>query len=298
MITLLVDLANMDGNRCDWSRAHAVGVRGAYLRDCFSTSDDQTYELEAPRARAANVKPGPYMFPDLRVNAIPWRTQVASFVANVKKHEQPGDLPAAFDVEFSQGTRGTGRTRVELLALIVEIAVELRAGLGYWPLEYSSKRVIDGEDTDALDADGQHVVDLAPLKNCPFWASRYITNYHVAPIGDTLEERRALAALPLPPIPAYLGDTKNVWLRQTQGDSVGLDGFTHTVDIDVFYAMVIGETGERVRWAQQRLGMVEGTPGVFDTVMAESVRAFQAGDGLDVDEVIGLDTWSHLAKQP
>jgi lysozyme len=125
VITVGVDLAAMDRNRCDWATAFATGVRFCYLRDAFSTADDPTYELEAPRARAAGVKPGPYFFPDERITAVPMAQQIAAFVANVKKHEQPGDLPAAFDVEYSNGYRATGRSRVELLRLIVEIATGL-----------------------------------------------------------------------------------------------------------------------------------------------------------------------------
>lgn len=291
MATIGCDIADMDGNKCDWAKARAAGVRFAFLRDAFSTLDDPTYEREAPGCRAAGVKPGPYFFPDQRVGAVPMDKQVASFAANVKKHEQPGDLPAAFDVEFSQGTRGTGRTRPEILRLVVEVAQKLRAALGYWPVLYSSKRVIDGDDTDTLDATHQGV-DLSPLKNCPFWCSRYIANYHVAPILSGLD------SLPLPPIPAFLGDARNVWMRQTQGDSIGLPGFNHTVDVDIFYMMRQGESGERVRWLQRRLGMAEGAPGNFDAVTAESVRAFQTKHGLGADAIVGIDTWSRLAKQP
>lgn len=275
----------MDGNRCDWAKAHAAGIRFCYLRAAFSTMPDPTYANEAVKARAAGVKPGPYFFPDERIGAIAMSTQIAAFAAIVKAHEQPGDLPAAFDVEYAKGTRATGRSRAQLLALIVEIAAELRAALGYSPVLYSSKRVIDGDDTDTLDA--THAgVDLSPLKACPFWASRYVTDYRKAPI---------LNVTGLPPIPAYLGDARNVWFRQTQGDSVGLAGFTSTVDIDVFYPMQQGETGERVRWVQ-RLVQAEGTPGVFDAAMVEAVKAFQAAQGLDADAIIGLDTWCRLAK--
>jgi peptidoglycan hydrolase-like protein with peptidoglycan-binding domain len=288
--SLGVDIANMDGNRCDWVKARAAGVRYAYLRDCFSTADDRTYELEAPRCRAAGVKPGPYFFPDQRVNAVPMATQIASFAVNVRRYEQAGDLPAAFDVEFSQGTRGTGRTRVQLLALVVSIAEGLRAALGYWPVLYSSKRVIDGEDTDALDADGQTEVDLSPLKNCPFWASRYIANYHVAPVLQGLD------SLPLPPIPKYLGDAGNVWIRQTQGDSIGMPGFTRTVDIDIFYPMRLGEKGERVKWVQRRVGA--SADGTFGAQTDIAVREFQRSQHLDADGIIGIDTWSRLAKRP
>lgn len=290
MTFLGVDIAAMDGNRnIDWAKARAAGVSFAYLRASYSTLADPTYHAEAQRARDAGIRVGPYFFPDEGVNGKPIPVQVAAFAALTVTNEKPGDLPVAFDVEYARGVAGTGRSRKELLELVVKIAAEMRAAVGYWPVMYSSARVIDGQDTDALDATHSGV-DITSLKNCPFWCSRYVTGYHKAPVTAGLD------ALPWPPLPRYLGDSSNVWIRQTQGDSIGLSGFTNTVDINVFYPLRKGSTGARVAWLQRKIGLLEGTTGLFNDVVEDALKVWQAHAGLTADGIVGPASFALLAR--
>jgi GH25 family lysozyme M1 (1,4-beta-N-acetylmuramidase) len=286
-VSLGIDFAWVDRDAVDWRKVRDDKIAFAYIRAMWSDVVDPTYHQEAQRARDVGVLVGPYFFPDESVNAKHIAVQVAAFCALVKANEHVGDMPAGFDVEYARGVNATGRSRKELLTLIVDIAERLHVGLGYWPVLYSSARVIDGQDTDALDATRQGV-DMSPLKNCPFWCSRYITGYRKAPVLGGLD------ALPWPPLPAYLGGTSNVWIRQTQGDAVGLPGVSGTVDINEFFALKLGSMGARVSWTQKRVGTSES--GDFDHATELAVKQWQASRELEADGIVGPASFSLLAR--
>jgi hypothetical protein len=82
-----------------------------------------------------------------------------------------------------------------------------------------------------------------------------------------------------PPVPPPWGDSRNWWIHQYQGDAVRLPGFpTGNVDMNRFNTMLKGETGDRVKWVQRRLGIAQN--GRFDDVMESYLLAFQDKKGL------------------
>ena len=153
---------------------------------------------------------------------------------------------------------------------------------------YTSGRVWDSNDSDGLYS------PIAPdLIDCPLWLARY-------PYKTGISPRLDIGHLSAPPIPKPWGDQDNWWIHQFQGDARGYAGIKQ-VDLNRINVMSIGAHGDRVRWVQRRLGMVEGSPGVFDDTMHDSVIAFQKHHGLEVDGIIGPATfvalcWSNPSK--
>lgn len=285
-----VDFASVDRNSpIDWARARMAGCRFAIIRAGFGSWTDPAFKAEADRARAVGVIVGAYLMPAYGRGSVPVSAQVQAFRRAVDLKQ--GDFPPALDVEFSGGTARTGRTRRELLELVRDFVLEMRSVFGVAPLIYTSARVWDGEDADSLNADASNV-DLSALRDCAPWLARYPYNYKLPAVGDDASEKLTAERLPMPPVPKLWG-----WcaIHQYQGDARGFGGAIGQCDMNRMFVIAPGATGPAVAWAQRRLGMAEGTPGVFDKVMGASVDAFQRSAGLAADRVIGPTTFSHLA---
>lgn len=278
-----VDVASVDGNKpIDWQAAKRAGCRFAIIRGTYVEWADPTWRAEHDRARAAGLLVGAYLFPDMR--AVSPDAQVAAFSTAVPIDAI--DLPPVLDVEFPGGIAKTGRTRADLLDWIRRAVAALRRSYDAAPMIYTSARVWDGTDADSLAASKSTPPELV---DCPLWLARYPYAYRTAAhVGDA-------DALPRPTSPAAWGPDA-CWIHQYQGDAVGLPGFSSTVDLNRFFALALGDKGSRVRWAQQRIGMAEGTPGVFDGVMEDAVRRWQGAKGLLVDGVIGPASFARLWK--
>ena len=281
-----VDFAAMDGNKpVDWKAAFAAGVRFAILRASYSTAPDQTFSREAPRARAAGIVVGPYVFPiqgrDLRGQLDAAQRSIGPVL--------DGDLNVAIDVEYPHGL--VAAARASALRGVLDTIHMVGERFGAPPILYTSERVWDGEDADSLDADASGI-DQQFAAECAPWLARYPFRARQPPMTEA-----QINSTPWPAVPKAMG-VGDVWIHQIQGDALGLPGFSSTVDINRFRPMVIGERGTRVSWVQRRIGQVEGTPGVFDAAMAESVKEFQRLGGLLPDGVIGLKTFVRLTHQP
>lgn len=290
-----VDVASVDGNKLiDWAAAKAAGCRFAIIRGSYVTWKDPTFRRECDRARAAGIIVGAYLFPVMGVSAPPAATQIQSFVASVGQLTNR-DLPPTLDVEFPGGIAKTGRTRKELLQWVREAINGLRTAYGVAPMIYTSARVWDGEDSDSLDADRNGLGEPSPeLLECPLWLARYPYKTRIPAIGDTPAERLTVDGLPWPPVPKAWGDADNVWIHQYQGDAIQFPGFSSTADLNRFHPIAIGYKGERVRWLQRRLRMIEGTPGVFELATHEALGEFQRDNGLTPDHVLGPATFAAL----
>jgi hypothetical protein len=289
-----LDRASVDGNKVrNYPVARAAGFSFAFVRGSYERWADPSFAADVDEIRAAGMVAGAYAFPLPGAGHPTAREQMRVFGrANPIRR---GDMPPVLDVEFPRGIASTGLSRPELLRWVLEAADELQEIFGVAPMIYTSRRVWDGEDQDALDADGRVVaaagvglgsVAALALAHCPLWLAQYHVGYR--------QPAKLDASPPWPPTPAAWGEG-NHWVHQEQGDATGVPGFSSTIDLNRFRPMYLGETGPRVRWIQQRLGLVEGAPGVCDSVTCDAIAEYQAAVGLEADRVIGPRTFARLA---
>lgn len=289
-----VDIASVDGNApVNWLFAAKSGVRFAFFRGSYRMWSDPTFAREAKRARDAGVTVGAYLFPTF-ADSVSIGSQIEAFAkaADVKAGR---DLPPVLDVEFPGGIKATGNTRTELLGDIVEFVIEMRARFGCSPMIYTSARVWDGEDDDALNADEELASEpdlVRELRACPLWLARYPFKTRIEAIGDDANEKPRVEALPLPPVPKAWG-LENVWIHQYQGDAVRMPGFSSTVDLNRFFDLRIADNGPRVAWVQSKLALK--TDGSFGVLTDDAVRKFQKQRALVADGVVGPKTFAALA---
>jgi GH25 family lysozyme M1 (1,4-beta-N-acetylmuramidase) len=280
-----IDTASVAGNKNpDWMRAKAeVPVDFAIIRSNWGTAPDSVFRRDWPKLKDAGIVRGAYLF--LRFPHSKWgrppspAAQARAFIATVGNLGQ-SDLPPSLDVEFPGGRRETGMTSRQILAGVRDAWQTLRGHYGVVPLIYTSARVWK-EDLDNLPA--------PDLTESPLWLARY----HFLK-GPAVYGPRVFAGGPInPPVPPPWGDATNWWIHQYQGDAVGLPGFpTGDVDMNTFNVMVRGATGDRVRWAQRRLGIAQS--GVFDPATEGALRAFQSKKGLGTDGMVDPRTFAYL----
>lgn len=286
-----IDFASVDGNRpIDWAKARMGGCRFVIIRAGFGAWTDPAFRAEVQRARAVGLIVSAYLMPLYAKGSPSVTAQVAPFRRAILPIG-PGSFPPALDVEFSGGTVKTGRTRRELLELVVAFVAEMRSVFGVAPILYTSARVWDGSDADSLNAD-ESDVDVSSLRDCVPWLARYPYDYRLPAIGDDAGEKAIAERLPMPPVPKLWGYCR---IHQYQGDARGFAATIGQCDVNRFFAITPGATGPSVSWVQRRLAMAEATPGVFDTPTVIALRAFQRSAGLSDDAVIGPQTFSHLA---
>lgn len=286
-----IDIASVDGNKLvDWTAARAAGVRFAVFRGTYKTWIDPTWAKEAARCRAAGIVVGAYLFPVMALDA-PSAVEQVGTLASALGPIPLGDLAPTLDVEFPGGIAKTGRSRSELLAWVVEAVTEMRRVFRVTPMIYTSARVWDGEDADSLNAD--ELADLPPgitgLVECPLWLARYPYKTRI----DAVTEASTVDALALPPVPEAWGPS-NVWIHQYQGDALRLSGFTSTADLNRFFDLRIGSTGDRCKWLQRRLGLSQD--GIFGPNTHKAVEDYQRVNGLTVDGIVGPRTFAYLSR--
>lgn len=277
-----VDYASVDGNaRPDLAAARAAGIRFAFIRAAYAAWQDPTCARDRDAIRAAGMTLGAYLFPLMAASNPSPEVQVKAALAGASLI--PGkDLPLVLDIEFPQGLAGAGRTRPEAAAWIARAVAAVRQETGVDPMIYSSQRVLDGTDGDALAGAADDAI-----RGCPLWMARYPYKTRIpavlSPNGSG------------PPVPRVAGDADDWHCWQYQGDAVHLPGFSATVDLDRWNPLRRGVRGARVLWAQRRLRIAEGTPAVWDDAMDGVVMEWQARHGLEPDGIIGPGTFASLA---
>lgn len=300
------DHASVDRNKnraAGYMAAVAHGATFCFVRGSYERWPDPTFAADVDAIRAAGLVAGAYALPLLGASHPKAREQMKIFADGANLG--PGDFPPVLDVEFGAGgIAATGMSRPAILSWLLEAVQALRELYGVNPIIYTSKRVWDGEDADALDADGKQVaaaglglgsVAAVAFTGCPLWLAKYARGYRLPAWGDDPGERAALDALAWPPTPAAWGEG-NHWIHQTQGDALEFAHAWGQVDVDRFRPMAEGETGSRVRQVQRWLCMAEGAPGFFDRVMGDALGEFQAKTGgLTVDKIVGPKTFAQLA---
>lgn len=291
-----IDIASVDRNKpVDWVKAHAAGVRFAFFRGSYRAWSDPTFNREAARARNAGCTVGAYLFPVFGTTVQP-SDQIAAFSRAVDLRPFRDFVPV-LDVEFPKGVKATGHTRRALLDRIVEFVAELEVSFRAKPMIYTSARVWDGEDDDALNADKELPMATAiELEACPLWLARYPFKTRIEAVGDDAGEKAKVAALAMPPVPKSWG-AGNVWVHQYQGDAINFPGFTSTVDLNRFFDVRFGDVGPRVEWVQTKLGRttMDTAVGTFGVRTDQAVREFQRTYQLGADGVVGPKTFAALS---
>jgi GH25 family lysozyme M1 (1,4-beta-N-acetylmuramidase) len=268
-----IDIASVDGNKqVDWAAAKKAGVQFAIFRGTYITWADPTWTKEAQRARDAGMLVGAYMFPVMDSKHPDAKTQVKAFCDATKLTKL--DFPPILDVEFPGGIAATGKTRAELLQWIRDAVNAFKNILDAWPMIYTSARVWDDTDTDSLNCP-----PTSDLTACPLWLARYPWKTRINAHIDAIE----VDAVAMITVPRSWGPG-NTWIHQYQGDSLGLPGFTATVDLNRFFDLKIGSNGPRVAWVQKKLGI--GTDGSFGPMTETAVKSFQALHNMPQDGIV------------
>jgi GH25 family lysozyme M1 (1,4-beta-N-acetylmuramidase) len=272
------DYARVDANFPPDFEAFKLACRTAgsaasfvIFRGAWGTSEDLTVQRDWVRAKAAGLTCGAYLLLRMRKDILP-EDQVHVFADNVGTLRS-NDLVPIIDVE------DTGLTAEAELDWVHRAWLEIRRIYGAPPIIY---------DSDRVWREDLHDLPAGEMTDSPQWVAK----------PWPWPRRRPAQLRPFQPgqyeptVPKPWGPG-NWWMHQYQGDAYPVAGFSSTVDLSRWNVMRQGQTGERVRWAQRRLGMA--VTGTFDADMANRVKAFQASAQVAVDGAIGPKTFAPLA---
>lgn len=272
-MTFGVDYAAVDGNAPpNFAKAIAAGLGFVFIRGSWAKWEDPQFARDAAAVRKLTLPLGAYVGPDVHVDAPSPADQVAAFHDGAPL-TRGADFAPVIDIEFPQGIAGTGMSLAKVVDWIGELHDAVVRCHGVRPIVYSSARVLDGSDTDCLNGAANSI-----LAGCPFWVTDYVLPSRRAP---------ALDVTVTPKLPAAAHG--NYWITQTQGDAVGVPGFSSTVDVDRFnfaYSSLLPADG-RYPWLAARLPV--------GASFAGSVASYQAGKRLVADGVIGPRTFAALS---
>jgi len=291
-----LDTASAGGRKNpNWVRAKAEGaISFAIIRANWGVGEDRFFKGNWPKIKDAGIVRGAYMFlrfphPKYGMKAPDPVSQARAFIKTVGNPDK-SDLPPSLDVEFPGdkryprrgGREVTGMTAEQLLDGVRAAWKVLKAYYGVAPIIYTSERVWRENLCNLRAPD---------LVESPLWLARYYKGFGSGPArrdaGAFADGRKD------PPVPPPWGDSRNWWIHQYQGDAVRLPGFpTGNVDMNRFNTMLKGETGNRVKWVQRRLGIAQN--GRFDDAIERALRAFQKKKGLVSNGVIDPQTFAYL----
>jgi len=310
-----VDTASVAGNKVtDWARARASGVSFGIVRAAYGTWEDTNFDRDFAAMKKAGVVRGAYLFlrfpynpskkmmarskdglivqpqlpvlqqpptkpmGSLKASSVPSPEAQAEAVCKIVGKLDQNDLPISLDVEFpGNGREDTGMTAQQLLAGVLKAWKVLKDTYGVPPIIYSSARVwLD----DLLNQDVSKEV-----KESILWLARYFFK-----AGPAVTNANQVIDPPVP-MPWAGTDPKSTMYRNTpytddnwaahqyQGNATGLPGFsTNVVDMNRVRPMQKGDSGERVKWLQRRLGFVgKDIDGKFGPKTDAALRKFQLG---------------------
>lgn len=274
---IAIDYASVDGDKTpDFKALAKKGIGLAILRAEWGTTEDNTILRDYTPARQAGMLVGAYLYMRSDPHAPAPEEQVAQFLAQIKKLPTPLTFPVSLDVEYSgNGISDTGRTPTQALTWAHTAYCALRAGLGYPPMIYTSRRV--------------WIEDLHNPPAPEGWTDSglWLTHYETS--------ARQPAILPAPDVVPGVPDPWGgaYWLTQYQGDATGLA--SSTVDVSVFHLLRAGERSPRVAQLQRlMLRGAEDGAGVFGDATLKAVHDFQTLKGLVSDGIVGAATYARL----
>ena len=282
-----IDCASVDDNGDpDWARAKADGpISFAIVRSNYGTAVDRMFKRYWDALAGLEIPRGAYLFlrfPGTEQQVGTPEEQAQAMIDTVGDLDET-DLPPSLDVEFPGGRAATGLSAAEAIKRVCAAYQILKDHYGISPLIYTSGRVWS-EDLDNTNVPG--------LLDSPLWLARYYIKEKLPAIRDAARFDNDHWA---PQVPQPWGEASNWWFHQYQGDATGFPGFKSTVDINRFNPLVNGDTGERVKWVQRRLGCEE--TGTFDDGLQDTLQAFQTKFDLVADGIVGPRTFARLCWQ-
>jgi glutamyl endopeptidase len=283
-VTLGLDTASVGGNKNpNWVTAKTQGrISFAIIRANWGVYPDATFARDWPKIKQAGMVRGAYLFLSFPSRKYPKVadpvTQAKAFIRKVGKLDE-SDLPPSLDVEFpGVGRSETGMTATQCLNGVRAAWKVLKEFYGVAPIIYTSARVWRDDLSNLAAPD---------MSESPLW----LTPYPFRPGPAVFDSR--VSKLSPPPVPPPWGDKTNWWIHQYQGDAVRLPGFpTGNLDMNRFNTMARGASGERARWVQRRLGIVQN--GQFDSAMESALRAFKNRKGLGPEPIVDVRTFAYL----
>ncbi|MGA9914331.1 MAG: GH25 family lysozyme, partial [Paraburkholderia sp.] len=284
-LILGLDTASVDENGdADWAKAKAEGpISFAIIRAHTGWQRDARFARDWSKIKQAGIVRGAYLFltfPTPRYPHVPDPALQAQGFIDVVGDLEESDFPPTLDVEFPGGAILTHMTPQQLLDGVRAAWRVLKGRYRVAPFIYTSARVWH---EDLLDPDAPDLLES------PLWLTRYPFREKQVAVRDAAALASGGALIP-PNVPKPWG-AGNWWIHQYQGDARALPGFRQ-VDMNRFNPMLKGATGERVKWAQRRLGIAQS--GAFDSAMETVLKAFQNGKGLLADGVIDHRTFAFL----
>ncbi len=279
-----IDTASVAGNKDpNWAKAKSQApIDFAIIRSNYGVLEDRVFKRDWIKIKDAGIVRGAYLFLRFPHPKYPMKvpdpvSQAKAFIKTVGKLNE-SDFPPTVDVEFPGGRKLTGMSAKQCLKNVRTAWQVLKNHYGVPPIIYTSARVWR-EDLDNLPA--------PDLVESPLWLARYPFNK-----GPAVRDARVFR-VKSPPVPPPWGDMTNWWIHQYQGDAVMLPGFpTGNVDMNRFNITVKGTTGDRVKWVQRRLGIVQN--GIFDAATETALQMFQNNKGLAASGVIDPRTFAYL----
>lgn len=281
------DIAGAESIGDDFHRVRAAGFSFGLVKLYQAPyGPDRGFAVAWPKMLEAGITRGPYIFPDCRPGAASAINQVreawAAFVA--AGGWSAGDMTASVDVEFPGGK--LPQSIHGIIAFLEDFVTAVRQVFGCWPMIYTSARVWDGTDTDALRAPTSWIPSC-----CPLWdKTGYIRAARQRDPGVTPTGR--------PKIPAAWARGPGAWINQYNGDVIDEPGFSSTVDVNRMLGLskltATAEDAGRVDWVAGLLGVKAG--GVWTSELDARVRAAQIAAGLDGDGDIGARTFARLSR--
>jgi len=244
------DWASMDGNTVQWDRItdSFVIVRAAYTYNGVP-HEDATCKIVRPAAAAHGKVFGAYMI--LGWHGATPEEQADNFI-RIYGQRKPGELPPALDLEADSAS-ALGLTVAQCLAWAERAYARLKKAYGTVMI-YTSRRVWGDVFGDLSSVMGE-----APLWiKIPYpWQTRRPHHPESCPPDGSYEIPKPWAAHPN--LPAHI--------VQYQGDAIGVDGYSGTVDCN--------------KWI---------------TWVSDDVKAFQAAHGLVCDGVLGPRTFAAMTQ--
>ena len=290
MTVLGIDRGAVDGGTCDFVAAKAAGVSFAYLKRSQHIYPDTAYGKESDAARAAGLTVGAYIFPSFALKAASPKAQVLAFKAAQGTIIPKTDFPPMLDVECPGGFRALGRPLPDVVADIQTFIMELENAFGCLPVIYTAQ-------TEYWDL---NCPAMTWASECPLFVktayrlqARQLFDQVVAPlphVGPAALDPKDYYRIPDP------WAKSGWWLNQTQGDCLGMSGFTSTVDIDRFNTAT---DAPHIAWTQRKLNKAMSATLTDDGALGPKTAAvlaqFQASHGVMITGTINLQTFCALA---
>jgi len=285
------DIAGGESIGDDFKKARAAGFTFGFVKLYQAPyGPDGGFPKAWPKVLEAGITRAPYIFPDYHPNAATAMTQVkaawSAFVA--AGGWSPGDMTVGVDVEFPGGK--LPQSIAGIIAFLEDFVTAVKTVFGCWPIIYTSARVWDGTDTDALRGPTSWI----PTK-CDLWdKTAYVRAARQKDPGFVPTGR------PKAPVAWTKPNSPGVSVNQWDGDVIDEPGFSATIDLNRFITLsranATAEDAGRINAFGAKLGVV--TNGVWTDEFDAKLRAFQTSFGGQPDAIIGVITYAHLSRMP